>query len=511
MKLRTKFSLFASLLIIMVLAATGILFLTFEKQHLIKEARRNELALVKSLASVGREALLRNYDLFLIDYIKTIGEGNRTVAYALFVDSDNRILAHSNPELLRHVVDDTVGLEAQLSDGLLIQVYWAISAEPQQEIIDVAMPVFLGEQRKGTARIGFSRAILEEEIKEALNKTASRILIVALVVLIFGLLGAFILSGTMTRPIKVLVNGAELIGQGKLGTNIKIERKDELGWLAAEFNKMAERLEELDQVKKDFLSGVTHDLRSPLAAIESYVNEMLEGGIEQFAETGIEDLTAIKNNAIRLSYFIDELLDSARIEAGKMEIEPELIDLTSLVNEVVANFAHTAVEEKIDLRTELPTGLPKVCVDGDRIRQVFTNLISNSIKFTPRGGRVTVSAEKMVEDNEFVRVRVSDTGVGIPPEELDRIFDKFHQGKDIFEYLYRVDQVLANSGKTLDSFHQVKEVREKVKRGKGTGFGLFIVKNIVELHGGKVWVESKLGEGTSFIFTLPVKSDKIKK
>jgi len=511
MRLKTKFSLFASLLVSMVLAATAILFMTFEKQHLIKETKGNQIGLVKSLASVGREALLRNYDLFLIDYIKTIREGNRTVAYALFVDSDNRILAHSNPQMLRQIVKDTIGIKAQESQSLLIQEYEMVSEEPQQEIIDVSLPVFLGKEKKGIARIGFSRTVLEEVIKKALDKTRRRILGVALGVLIFGLLGAFILAATMTRPIKVLVRGAELIGQGKLDTKIKIESKDELGWLAAEFNKMAERLEELDQVKKDFLSGVTHDLRSPLAAIESYVNEMLEGGLEQFAKTGIEDLTAIKNNAIRLSHFIDELLDSARIEAGKMEMEPELIDLTSLVSEVVANFAHTTVEEKINLRTELPAGMPKVYVDGDRIRQVFTNLISNSIKFTPRGGRVTISAEKMVEDNEFVRIRVSDTGVGIPPEELNRIFDKFHQGKDIFEYLYREDQVLANSGQALDSFYQVKEVREKVRRGKGTGFGLFIVKNIVELHGGKVWVESKLGEGTTFAFTLPVESAKIKK
>jgi len=510
MRLKTKFSLFASILVAIVLAATGVLFLTFEKQHLIKETRENQIALVKSLASVGREALLKNYDLFLIDYIKTIREGNRAVAYALFVDGENRILAHSNPQMLRQIVKGTVGIKAQESQSLLIQGYQMVSEEPQQEIIDIALPVFLGKERKGTARIGFSKTVLEEVIREALDKTRRRILVVALGVLIFGIFGAFILASTMTRPIKVLVTGADLIGQGKLDTKIKVERRDELGWLAGEFNKMAEKLKELDQMKKDFVSSVTHDLRSPIAAIESYVNEMLEGGVEEFAKTGIENLTTIKNNTIRLSHFINDLLDMARIEAGRMEIDPRPTDLSPLVKEVVAIFIPKAEEEKIDLRIELPIDLPQVFADGDRIRQVFTNLISNGIKFTPPGGRVIIGAEKMVKDPEFVLVKVSDTGTGIPPQDLDRIFDKFHQVRDVFEYIHRKDQPPENLDKVLDKFHQLKEVREKVKKAKGTGLGLFIVKSILELHGGKIWAESRLGEGTTFAFTLPVKSDKIK-
>ena len=509
MRLKTKFSLFASLLVTMVLVATGLLFLTFEKQHLIKETRKNQIALVKSLASVGREALLRDYDLFLINYIKTIREGNRAVAYALFVDSENRILAHSNPQLLRQIVKDAIGMKAQVSQDLLIQAYQLVSEEPHQEIIDVALPVFLGKQRKGTARIGFSKTVLEEIIEGTLHETRRRVLGVALAVLIFGLLGAFILAATMTRPIKVLVKGADLIGRGKLDTKIRVERKDELGWLAGEFNQMAERLKELDQMKKDFLSSVTHDLRSPLAAIESYVNEMLEGGVEEFAKTGVEDLTTIKNNTIRLSHFINDLLDMARIEAGKMEIEPQLLDLSSLVTEVVTIFMPKADKEKINLRIELPIDLPKVFADGDKIRQVLTNLISNGIKFTPPKGTITINAEQMMENPEFVLVKVSDTGVGIPPEDLNRIFDKFHRVGDVFEYVYKNDRLPEDMDKALDKFRQVKEVREKVKRGKGTGFGLFIVKSIVELHGGKVWAESKLGEGATFIFTLPIKSGKI--
>jgi len=510
MRLKTKFSLFAGLLVTMVLAATSILFMTFEKQHLIKETRENQIALVKSLGSVGREALMRNYDLFLIDYIKTIREGNKAVAYVLFVDDDNRILTHSNPQMLRQIIKDPIGIKAQLSQGLLIQAYQTVSEEPQQEIIDVALPVFLGKERKGTARIGFSKTVLEEVIRETLDKTQRRFLVVALGVLIFGLLGAFILAATMTRPIKVLVRGADLIGQGKLDTKIKVEWKDELGWLAGEFNKMAEKLKELDQMKKDFVSGVTHDLRSPLATIESYVNEMLEGGVRKFAKTDVENLNIIKNNIVRLSHFIDDLLDVAKIEVGGMEINPQLLDLSSLITEVVVNFMPKAEKEKIALRIELPTDLPKVFADGNSVIQVLTNLISNALRFTAAGGKVSISAEQIVANPDFVSVKVSDTGIGIPSENLDRIFDRFHQIKDVFEYIDRRDQLPEDLSKILAKFPQLKEVREKVREAKGLGLGLSIVKSIVELHGGKVWAESKLGEGSTFIFTLPVKIGKIK-
>jgi len=172
MRLKTRFSLFTGLLVTMVLAATS----SHLKQHLIKETGENQIALVKSLASVGRDSLLRNDDLFLVNYINTVKEGNRTVTYALFVDNDNRILAHSNPELLRQFVKDPIGIKAQSSQALTIQSYQTVSGDAQQEIIDVALPVFLGEERKGTARVGFSKTLLEETIKVALNETPRRAL-----------------------------------------------------------------------------------------------------------------------------------------------------------------------------------------------------------------------------------------------------------------------------------------------------------------------------------------------
>jgi len=176
MALKTRFSLFTGLLVTMMLAATGFHFLTFEKQDVVKETRENQIALVKSLARVGKDSLLRKDDLFLINYINTVKEGNKTVAYALFVDEDNRILAHSNSQLLRQFVKDPIGIKAQLSQDLTIQSYQMGSEEPRQEIVDVALPVFLGKERKATARVGFSKTVLEEVSEGALDKTGRGVL-----------------------------------------------------------------------------------------------------------------------------------------------------------------------------------------------------------------------------------------------------------------------------------------------------------------------------------------------
>jgi signal transduction histidine kinase len=483
MKLRTKFVLLIGLVIAVVMLITSVLLLIFEKQHLIEETKKDQIALVKGLGRVSREALLTKDYFFLINYVKAIKENTNTVAYALFIDRENRILAHTDPQFLRQIVEDSISIKSQASQTLFIQSYRMTSDPDNPEIIDISLPVFLGEERKGTARIGFSKAMLNELIDTTLNKTRQRILITVLVVSLFGLMCVFILAHTITRPVKILAEGADLIGQGKLDTKIRLKGKDELAWLATKFNEMGEKLEELDQMKRDFVSSVTHELRSPLGAIETYINKMLDGGFEGFTKTGLEDLTIMKNNAIRLSRFINDLLDVAKMEATRMEIEPTSLKISSVVQDVVTLFKLKAEEKNINLEAKIPSELPEAFADSERIRQVLINLVSNSLKFTPGGGSVNITAETMKETPGYIQIRVSDTGMGIPPEDLDKIFDKFQQ---------------------------IKEAREKVEGAKGTGLGLFIVKNIVELHGGKVWVRSELGKGTTFIFTLPTRNVKIK-
>ena len=354
-----------------------------------------------------------------------------------------------------------------------------------EEIIDVASPVMVGNKKSGVVRVGFSKTIIDNTLKNTLDTIRKHIIVVTIPVVILGLLGALIFVHTMTKPIKALAQGSKLIAEGKLDTKIKTKGKDELGLLAEQFNIMAVKLNELDELKRDFVSCVTHDLRSPLSAIESYVNDMLEGGAKEFERNGIENLNIIRNNAVRLSRLIDNLLDAAKLESGRIELDLKLTNIHSVINDVAKLFALYAEDKKITIKSKLSELIPGIVIDGDKIRQVLANLVSNSIKFTPSGvppggGTITI-VDELITDTEknqrFVQISVTDTGLGIPAENLDKIFSKF----------------------------------TKASNTKGTGLGLFISSNIIELHGGKIWVESPVPgstKGSKFTFTLPVKSNK---
>jgi signal transduction histidine kinase len=244
----------------------------------------------------------------------------------------------------------------------------------------------------------------------------------------------------------------------------------------AEINRALEeshrRLQELDRVKSDFLLNVSHELRTPLTAIKGSVDNMLDGITGQLSELQQRYLMRVQANADRLVRLIDDLLDLARIEEGRVRLTPTLFSLAGLASEVLDSLRPVAAEKGLELGVIGPEEQLLVHADRDKIGQVLLNLIGNAIKFTASGGRIDV--ELAGEDDGHASVRITDTGEGIPPEELPRIFDKFYQ---------------------VQLGIQAK--------AKGTGLGLSIAKGLVELHGGRIWAESQVGRGSTFVFTLP--------
>jgi len=230
------------------------------------------------------------------------------------------------------------------------------------------------------------------------------------------------------------------------------------------------KLQELDRMKSDFVSNISHELRTPLTAIRGAVDYLMRQG----NWGGNDFLEIIKKNAERLIRMVTDLLDFSRIEAGKMEMQVGLTNLSFLVEEVVAFVGNMAAEKKIQIEKNIPDSL-WVMADEDRIRQVLINLLSNAIKFSPTGSRVDLYAG---EREKEIRVYVKDHGAGVAPENQERIFMKFQQiGKH--------------------------------PRGKeaGVGLGLAISKGIIEAHGGRIWLESQVGQGSTFIFSLPKGDD----
>ena len=445
MKLRVKISVFFLILIVVVIIALGVSLYFAEKQLIIKEMNDKEKTQSKGLAEVCRQAIITQDDLLIVNYMSKIKEAEG-VAYAMYVSSLNNIVTHTDNSFIGQEYKET----------------------KDSSVRDVRSPVLQG----GNAHLGFSMKYRDEKIGETLNKTRNLILSVAGVSVGIGVIGSFLLALTMTGPIKKLVKGAGLIGEGKLDTVIDVKSKDEIGNLAQEFNRMAQRLKEIEKMKEDFMSSVTHELRSPMTAVKGYVNLILDGKAGPMSEKQREYLTIVRNNTARLGRFINDILDLAKIEAGMMEIKPEPMSVREVANEILTLLRAIADQKNIKLIVDVPESIPQIMADRDRIGQIITNLVGNSLKFTPDGGSVTV---KGVEEGEFLKMAIIDTGIGIPKEYIGKIFNKFEQ---------------------------VSEHKQKVKTAKGTGLGLAIARGLIIGHGGKIWIESEVDKGTTFFFTL---------
>ncbi|MBD3272039.1 MAG: response regulator, partial [Elusimicrobia bacterium] len=236
--------------------------------------------------------------------------------------------------------------------------------------------------------------------------------------------------------------------------------------------KLNEKLREVDQMKSSFVSTVSHELRTPLTVINSTVNNLLDGVLGQIPEALIKWLEKIKNNTIRLNALIEDILDMARLESGKVDMHREKINLTSLVTKVVSNLQAISKEKNITITTQIPENLPSIDAHPGRIEQVITNLLTNALKFTPENGEIFVSVTRK---GGYVQVAVRDTGIGISSENLLSIFDRFRQVEN-----------------------------KQDPRAKGIGLGLAIAKEIIAQHNGRIWAESNPGKGSTFVFMLPL-------
>jgi len=230
------------------------------------------------------------------------------------------------------------------------------------------------------------------------------------------------------------------------------------------------RLKELEKIRQDFVANVSHELRTPLTTIKGYAETLLEGALKE--EVAFQFIQVIKRHTDRLAKIVEDLLMLSKIESKEFQLKVEVISLQDLIDDVIEFVKEPAAKRKISIsRNEIPSS-PTLKADRSYLEQVLTNLLDNAIKYTPEGGRVTISAVE--KDHEEIQFAIEDNGIGIPREDIPRIFERF----------YRVDK-----GRSQEL--------------GGTGLGLSIVKHLVQAHGGTVWVESQFGKGSTFYFTLP--------
>jgi histidine kinase len=279
-------------------------------------------------------------------------------------------------------------------------------------------------------------------------------------------------SRRFVEPLRYVLDATSRIASGRYGERVPVRDADELGELSQSFNAMARALEEAERRRMEVISDVSHELRTPLSTIRGYMEGLAEGVVEPTEETW----TLLYAEFERLGRLVDDLRRLSRAEAGQLDLTMAPVSPAEVVRLTVGGMLPLFDEKGVELKSAVPGDLPSVLADVDRVVQVLSNLLSNALRHTPDGGRVVVEAE--ASDDDEVTFEVTDTGTGIAPDHLERVFERF----------YRVDKS-----------------RSRGEARGGSGVGLAISRALVEAMGGRIRVESPgLGEGATFAFTLPV-------
>jgi signal transduction histidine kinase len=302
-----------------------------------------------------------------------------------------------------------------------------------------------------------------------------------------SVLVSLLIVRSISKPLAHLTEGTRAIADGKFFYRLDTTRNDEFSQLARDFNKMTLRLNELDELKKDFVSHVSHELKAPLASMRETIQLMLDGIPGPLTDKQKRLLDLNLQSGVRLTSMITNLLDLSRTEAGVMEYELKIHDLVPLVQSAIAELEVQANEKQIQIQVSVPDSPLMMECDGDRIIQVFLNVLGNAVKFSPKNSDVQISIQRVLQIPDripqrwlrlvqgagkagyFTLVTVADSGPGIPDSDKERVFEKFQQ------------------------------VKQRTKlTGQGVGLGLSICRTIMEAHRGAIWVENNLGGGCKF-------------
>ncbi|CCQ96371.1 putative Sensor histidine kinase [[Clostridium] ultunense Esp] len=291
------------------------------------------------------------------------------------------------------------------------------------------------------------------------------------IALVIAILISLLISVGLTRPLKKLTQATQGFSKGDWSKRVKIKTNDEIGALALSFNRMADRLEQLEKVRKNLIADVAHELRTPLFILRGNLESMLMKG----DPPNEERLALLHDETVRMAHMVNDLQNISLAEAGKLPLHKEEVNLISLVQKVVQIFSAQLEEKKISIHLDLGEELTSVSLDPNRIEQVLVNLIGNGIRYTPNDGVIEITGRR---EGERMIISVRDTGPGIAPDDLPYLFERF----------YRSD-------------------KGRSRTEGGTGLGLAIAKGYVEAHGGSIQAENHPEGGSIFTIRIPLESD----
>ena len=421
----------------------------------------------------GRDdAVSRMYKL-MDAFSGELGVDKITRNFYLLDGTTGEVLGTSNPDK-----DMRINITPNILTAILGER--ALKRGSRADYMDVAFPVVSADaSSKYVVYIIDNKQTVQSQIAEVF----SLILEAVLVGFAISIVISFIISKTLLSPIQGMTSAAEAMADGDFSKKINVESEDEIGILATTFNDMAARIETMleelknaEMLRREFVANVSHELRTPLTSIRTYAETISENR-EIPEETEEEFLRVIINESDRMTKIVQDLLELSRFDSGHATMAVEPFSIEKSVRDVYAAIALEARKRGHALNLDLEGNLPVIKGDRARIEQVLMNIITNALKYTPDGGTIDINGRA---SDGSVRIRIDDTGIGIPKEDLTRVFDRF----------YRVD-------------------RARARESGGTGLGLSIAMEIVAMHGGDISIDSQPGKGTSVTVSLPIEGVEI--
>ncbi|HEX4945686.1 MAG TPA: ATP-binding protein [Blastocatellia bacterium] len=389
----------------------------------------------------------------------------------ILVDAERKVLAATPRQMTRASIDvapnhrvgyewhETVDAgqgrqEARVEKGVLMNPPHVVLTNAQNEPVGTLYVVPHGEAAQGNESV-FVGAVNRSLLWAGLLAGAAALLV------------TFALARRILGPIEALTSVVRRMERGDLSERVAVQANDEIGELARAFNAMADGLARTEQLRRNMVSDIAHELRSPLTNLRCQIEALQDGLVAPSAST----FHSLHEEAMLLKRLIDDLQELALAEAGQLRLELVPMQVRDVVQQVVAAYASQAAEKTIALNATVPTDLPAIYADPERVGQILRNLLANALAHTPPAGRIEIGA-RLVADQ--VEIRVANTGAGIAPEHLPNLFERF----------YRADS-------------------SRTRATGGAGLGLAIVKQLVEAQGGRAWAESELGQSAVFIVSLP--------
>lgn len=480
-----KFFLKISLILLSVLVVLGIAYVAitvYISKDFYQKTNQQLYSGLASYASMALEDMTENGvdTLEIANFLKIINEANPHVEVYYLNESGDILLTETNKKVIaREKVNLTpvrTFIEANKDEKPFL-----LGNDPKD--FKCELPFSAAKVKKNALAGGYVYILMSSQQQTSVNSKT----LISLIPRIGGLAFAFALLSTLgvgllanwvvTRNLRYIINTAEKFKQGDYSARIKDEDKGDFVLLGDTFNEMATQIEDniksiqsVEQLRRDLIANVSHDLRTPLSIMQGYVETLLMKNESVSPEKRVRYLNIVLNSSKNLSKLVAQLFEYSKLEAQQIEPQLEPFSVADLAQDVTAKYQILAEEKQILMSAEIEKNLPLVNADIALIERVMQNLLDNALKFTPEKGAIQIKVKK---ENQRVSVCISDTGNGISEQELPHIFERYHQAK------------------------------QSAEKSNGAGLGLAISKKIMEIHGADLTVASQEGQGTDFYFSLP--------